>query len=73
MASRQSQRRESGRMAHAMVGVVGAVADFQFVVVAGEFQGGRHLLIGQRPIAELIIDVVFAVLQKDAERLRSGL
>src|SRR4051812_9872595 len=56
-----------------MAAVVGAVAVFEAAVVAGELQGGSHFLIRERPVAELIVQIVRAVLQEDAERFVLGL
>src|SRR4051794_27463116 len=39
------------------------------VVVPRELQGLGHLLVGQRPVAVGIVEVVGAILQEDADRL----
>ena len=54
-------------------GVV-AVAEDELDVVLLELQGFGHLLVGQGPVAVLVVQVVVAVLQEDADRLgRIGL
>src|SRR5262252_10980482 len=51
---------------------VEAVPPFEFEIVLGVSQRFGHLLVGQGPIAMLIVQIVFAVLQEDADRfLRS--
>ena len=51
-----------------LAAVLAGAAD-ELVVVVFEFQGRRHLLIGQPPVAELVVQIVAAVLKKDADRL----
>ena len=52
-----------------MVAVVAAVAVDELVVVVAELQGRVHLLVAERPVAVLVVEVVAAVLQEDADRL----
>jgi hypothetical protein len=47
---------------------VAADAVFEAVVVAPEFQRGRHFLVRKWPVPELVVEVVRAVLQEDADR-----
>src|SRR6266852_5430392 len=47
---------------------VTAVAVLEAVVVAPELQRGRHLLVRERPVPELVVEVVRAVLEEDADR-----
>src|SRR5207302_10312720 len=51
----------------AVQAVVAAVAPGHLVVVALEFQGSCHLLVGEPPVAERIVQVAAAVLQEDAD------
>ena len=44
----------------------------EFVVIAPELQRGFHLLVGEPPISELIVDVVFTCLQEDSNWLPFG-
>ena len=48
---------------------VGAVAHDEVVVVVHELQCCGHLLIGERPIAVLVVEVTRSVLQEHAQRL----
>ena len=50
-----------------MDAVVSSAAEF--VVVPRKLQSGVHLKSRQRPASMLMIEVVFSVLQKDADRL----
>src|SRR5262245_12471973 len=51
---------------------VEAVSPFKFIFIFSEGQGFGHGLVGQGPIAMLVIQIVLAVLQEDADRfLRS--
>ena len=43
------------------------------IVIAGEFQCGGHLLVGQRPISVLVVQVFRSVLKKHANGLTLGL
>ena len=52
---------------------VRADAELELVVVALELQRRRHLLVGQRPVAVRVVEIVAAVLQEDAERLAVAL
>src|SRR5262249_31808223 len=52
---------------------VEAVSPLEFEIVLGESQRFGHLLVGQWPIAMLIVQIVFAVLQEDADRLLRSL
>src|SRR5262245_55188864 len=47
---------------------VGAVAELEAVVVAAELARRRHLLVRERPVPVLVVEVVRAVLQEDAHR-----
>src|SRR5215468_1735359 len=51
-----------------MVAVVGALAVVEFDVVFTECQSRKHLLVGERPVAKIIIEIVTAILQKYAQR-----
>ena len=53
--------------------VVGAVAEFKSMIVSGKPQRRFHLLVGQRPIAMEVVQVVRAVLEKDAQRFALAL
>src|ERR1700722_7353799 len=53
----------------AVLAAVNAFAVDEFVIVALVLQRRGHLLIRQWPVAELIVDVVGPVLQKDANLL----
>ena len=55
-----------------MFAVVPLGTENEGVVVAGEFQGGGHVLIREGPIAVKIVEIVGAVLEEDAERLGGG-
>ena len=48
---------------------VAAVAEDGLIVVAGELQRGGHLLGGDEPVAELVIEIVGAILHEHADRL----
>ena len=48
---------------------VRAVAELEPVVVARELQRCGHRLVGERPVAELVVEVVRAILQEHADRL----
>ena len=52
-----------------MIPIVTAVAKHEFVVIAFELQRGGHLLVGQWPIPVDVVQIVLAVLQKNANRL----
>lgn len=51
----------------AVFAVVGAFASDELVIPVGEFEGCGHVLVGDPPTAELVIDIVFAVLEEDAD------
>src|SRR5262249_14185374 len=53
----------------AVLAIVPAVAVNELVFIPRELQSGRHLLIGQRPVAMLVVQVVGAVLEEDTDRL----
>ena len=55
-----------------MVAVVRAVAEDELVILAGELEGGGHVLIGEGPVAVLVVEVVPAVLQEDADLAAEG-
>ncbi len=48
---------------------VEAVAVDELVIVVGELEGLGHLLVGQRPVAVIVVQVVAAVLEEGADRL----
>src|SRR5439155_17027357 len=50
-----------------------AVAENELVIVLGKLQGRGHLLVGQRPVAGVVIQIIGAILEKDADRLARGL
>ena len=50
-----------------MVAVVRAFAEDELVGPSRELEGGGHLLVGQRPAAERVVEVVPPVLQEDAD------
>ena len=52
---------------------VRAVAEFETIVVTSELQRGRHLLVGERPVAELVVEIVRSVLEEHAQRAWSTL
>ena len=45
-----------------------AVAVDELVIVTGEVERAGHLLVAQRPVAELVVEIAGAVLQEDADR-----
>src|SRR5262245_54781639 len=49
------------------------MSPLEFEIVFGESQRFGHLLVGQGPIAMLIVQIVFAVLQEDADWLLRSL
>src|SRR5947207_8307581 len=55
-----------------MLAVMAAIAPVMINVVAGEFEGGKHLLISEKPVAAVNIQIVAAVLQENADGLRLG-
>ena len=57
-------------MAPPVLQVVAARAHLEAVVVAGEHERRVHLEVGQRPVPLREVDVVLAVLEEDADRLR---
>ena len=62
-----------GQDRSAVLAVVAPVAEHELVVVLLVLQRRRHLLVGQRPVAVLVVQVARAVLQEDADRLLLGL
>ena len=52
-----------------MIAVVAAVAELEPVVVAFELQRCGHFLIGERPTAVQVVEVIRSVLQEDSQRL----
>src|SRR5207249_7330038 len=50
-----------------------AVAPDHFVIVFLEFLCGFHLQIPEPPVAVLVVQIVGAILQEDADRLVGGL
>ena len=48
---------------------VGASPHHKLYRVAGVLEGGRHLLVRQRPAPELVVEVVRATLQENSDRL----
>ena len=55
-----------------MISVVTALPPIQFDVIVFEFQGRIHLLVRQRPIAMLIVQIVVSVLKVNSNRLHVG-
>src|SRR3954470_9981559 len=53
----------------AVLAVVAPVAGDELVVVLGKLQRRRHLLVGEEPVAERIVQIVRPVLQKYSDRL----
>lgn len=51
-----------------MFSTMAAIAKNEAMIVAGELQGGSHLLIGQRPVAMEVVEIGGAILQEDAQR-----
>ena len=49
-----------------------ALVVLELVIVAGEFHGGIHGLVLERPVAGVAVDIGAAVLQEDAEGSRFG-
>src|SRR5262249_14989469 len=49
------------------------VAPDHLVVVLLELEGGFHLLVAQGPVAVLVVEIAFAVLEEDADGLVLGL
>src|SRR4051812_24064517 len=52
-----------------MFAIVATVSQLELVIVTFELQRSRHLLIGQRPVAMKIVEVVLAILKEDSNRL----
>ena len=61
-----------GKDGAAVFAVVGAVAHDELVVVVFVFEGGSHLLVGERPVAELIVEICGAVLKENANGFAFG-
>src|SRR5262249_33462248 len=53
----------------AMLAVMAAVAVLKFVIVLGKLQSERHLLIGEWPVAVLVIQIGGAGLEEEPDRL----
>src|SRR5882757_4413295 len=53
----------------ALLAGVAAVAEDELIIVAGEFQGGGHVLGAEGPVAVEVVEVVAAVLEEDADGL----
>ena len=62
-----------GQDGAAVLVAVEALAEDEFVVVPGERERLGHLLVGQGPVAVVVVEVVGAVLEEDADRLLGGL
>ncbi len=56
-----------------MLAAVEALAVDEFVIIFGELERLGHLLVGQGPVAVGVVEVVGAVLEEGADRLRGGL
>jgi len=56
-----------------MTGTVPSGSHHELVIIAGELQGRRHLLVRERPVSVEVIEIVFAFLEKNAKRLGIGL
>ncbi len=52
-----------------MAVAVKALAEDELIIVLRKRQGLGHLLVGQRPVAVVVVEVVGAVLEEDADRL----
>ena len=52
-----------------MLAVVGAFTEHELVIVTGELERGRHVLIRERPVAELIVEIIATILKEDAQGL----
>src|SRR5436309_9199335 len=50
-----------------MFAVVAFSAEVELVIVAAELQRSRHFLVGQRPVAMQVVEVLLAILQEDAD------
>src|SRR5687767_11942310 len=59
-----------GKDRAAVFSTVPAVAEDELMIVAGELQRRGHFLVRERPVAVQIIEIIRAILQEDAERLR---
>src|SRR5438105_377830 len=57
----------------AVLVAVEAVPIDELVIIFGESQRLRHLLVGERPVAVIVVEVVGPVLEEDADRLPGGL
>src|SRR5262249_15158552 len=62
-----------GQNGAAVLAVVGAVTEFETVIVLGEAQGQGHLLVGQGPVAEFVVQVLGPALQEHTDGLGLGL
>ena len=47
-----------------------AMSEYELEVVLLELQSLRHLLIGEGPISKLIVKIVIAILQENANRFQ---
>ena len=56
-----------------MLAVVRAGSPVVRDVVAGHLERREQLLVGQEPVADVVVQIARAVLQVDAQRLRFGL
>src|SRR6266540_1950140 len=65
LSSPQPAQRLRQYRAPVLVGVA-AVPELEPVVVAAELEGGRHLLVRERPVAEAVVQVVRSVLEENA-------
>src|SRR2546423_11456133 len=58
-----------GQGCPAMFSVVAAIAEFELIVIPCKFQRSGHLLVRERPTAVQVIQIIRAILQKNANRL----
>ena len=56
-----------------MFAIVSTFPQDELVIITRELQCSGHVLVRQRPVAKLIVEIVAAVLQEDFERLFVGL
>ncbi len=61
-----------GKDRRAVRAVVRALAEDELIVPPRKLERGRHLLVRERPVAELVIEIVFAVLEEHANLAPQG-
>ena len=52
-----------------MFAIVSAFTEDELKIVACELKRGGHVLIGERPVAKLIVEVIFPILEEHFKRL----